>query len=111
MLLVLEQCPSRAEVFDQLNPEELTALSAAISQVSEIHRESIADALAALDLFRADVAAVESENGIPKFVGAIPTQVEIDKSVIDEIRSNDEKIADLIEGKGDSSNPREVQSS
>ena len=111
MLLVLEQCPSRAEVFDQLNPEELAALSTAISQVTEIHRESIADALAALDLFRADVAAVEAGNGFPTFVGAIPTQVEIDKSVIDEIRSNDEKIADLIEGKGDSSNPREVQSS
>ncbi len=111
MLLVLEQCPSRAEVFDQMNPEELTALSTAISQVSEIHRESIADALAALDLFRADVAAVESGNGVPTFVGAIPTQVEIDRSVIDEIRSNDEKIADLIEGKRDSSSPREVQSS
>ncbi|MBT6451713.1 MAG: hypothetical protein HOK60_01775 [Planctomycetes bacterium] len=110
-LLVLEQSSFRSQIFKTLNPEELTTLSAMIREVREIDQESIIDALAALELFQNSTVAPVNGQLLEGFVGEIPTQVDVEKSVIDDIRSSDEKLANMIESHRHDLNSREVQSS
>ena len=110
-LLVLDQSTTRAEIFDCMNPEELSALSGMICEVEAVNQEKIADALAVLELFQGFASDSNSPGGVPSAIGVIPTQLEIQRSVIDDIRSNDAKLADLIEGNRSDSSSREVQSS
>lgn len=109
-LLVLDQCPARAEIFNAMNPEELSTLSGMICGVEAIHQEMIADALAVLDLFQGVLSGSSPTTEVPSAIDVIPTQFEIQRSVIDDIRSNDSKLADLIEGNSSGSSSREVQS-
>jgi len=110
-LLVLDQSTTRAEIFDCMNPEELSILSGMICEVEAVNQEKIADALAVLELFQGFASDSNSPGGVPSAIGVIPTQLEIQRSVIDDIRSNDAKLADLIEGNRSDSSSREVQSS
>lgn len=110
-LLVLEQSSFRAQIFETLNPEELTTLSAMIREVREIDQESIIDALAALELFQNSTDAPVNGQQFEGFVGEIPTQADVERSVIDDIRSSDQKLAKLIESHRHDLDSREVQSS
>jgi hypothetical protein len=82
-----------------------------IREVREIDQESIIDALAALELFQNSTVAPVNGQLLEGFVGEIPTQVDVEKSVIDDIRSSDEKLANMIESHRHDLNSREVQSS
>jgi hypothetical protein len=82
-----------------------------ICEVEAVNQEKIADALAVLELFQGFASDSNSPGGVPSAIGVIPTQLEIQRSVIDDIRSNDAKLADLIEGNRSDSSSREVQSS
>ena len=110
-LLVLEQSAFRPQIFETLKPEELTTLSAMIREVTEIDQESIIDALAALELFQNSTDASVNDQQLEGFIGEIPTQAAVERSVIDDIRSSDENLANLIERHRHDLDSREVQSS
>ena len=70
----------------------------------------LADALAALELFQNSTDAPVNGQQFEGFVGEIPTQADVERSVIDDIRSSDQKLAKLIESHRHDLDSREVQS-
>ncbi|MDE0961001.1 MAG: hypothetical protein OSB09_09495 [Planctomycetota bacterium] len=109
-LLVLEQSSCRSQIFAEMTPEELTFLSAMILEVREIKQESIVDALAVLGLFQSSNIAQENNGRPQSFVDVVPTQIEVERTVLDDIRSSDENLANLIENHRRVPSTREVQS-
>ena len=110
-LLVLEQSSFRSKIFETLKPEEITTLSAMIREVREIDQESIIDALAALELFQNSTTSTVNGQQLAGFVAEVPAQVDVERSVIDDIRSSDEKLANMIESHRHDLDSRGVQSS
>ena len=110
-LLVLEQSSFRSKIFETLKPEEITTLSAMIREVREIDQESIIDALAALELFQNSTTSTVNGQQLAGFVAEVPAQVDVERSVIDDIRSSDEKLANMIESHRHDLDSRGVRSS
>jgi len=93
-LMIFDLSENRQEIFSALSEEECSVLFELVNGiVAPIGNEEIEDAFAAFELIN---VGLNNGTEIPVLVTTVPTRPQIDHAVMDEIRSNNSDLADVI---------------
>ena len=105
-LMIFDLAESRQEIFKELEESECEVLFSLVDKIeTRIDEDDIEDAFAAFELLSA-ASFVESES--PVLVTTVETRPEIDDRVMEDIRSTNPALADLIKKNRSNNNSGEV---